>query len=139
MNKKPNLVLGAVRGYSFDKLRPFVTSLKRTEFKGDLVLLWDHLSDDTLVSLRDHGVKSVYFEYWGNGPGNSRSRFWPILAPMVRMFRGSSVARQILKRVLPLQCARFLAYYDFLSVHRSEYGSVLITDVRDVLFQSDPF
>ena len=34
---------------------------------------------------------------------------------------------------------RYFAYRDFLAVHGSAYGRVLLTDIRDVFFQSDPF
>jgi hypothetical protein len=34
---------------------------------------------------------------------------------------------------------RFLYFRDFLANHRAEYHKVLITDVRDVFFQANPF
>jgi hypothetical protein len=136
---KRNLVLGAVRGYNYERLRPFVVSLKRTAFNGDLVLLWNSLSPETLADLKAQGVKLVHFSYRGSGALNSWSRFWPWLAPIVRIGNGSAWARKILKSILPLQTARFLACHDFLAAHQDEYQNVLITDVRDVLFQADPF
>jgi hypothetical protein len=139
MAEKRNLVMGAVRGYNFEQLRPFVVSLKRTTFDGDLVLLWNNLDPETLAALRSNGVKLVHFSYRGSGALNSWSRFWPILAPVVRLCNGSALARKILKSILPLQSARFIAYHDFLAAHPDEYQNVLVTDVRDVLFQADPF
>jgi hypothetical protein len=138
-NQKPNLVIGAVRGYNFKQLRPFVVSLKRTAFHGDVVLLWNHLDDGTLNVLTQHGVKLVHFNYRGSGALNSWSRFWPVVSKIVRPFKGSFGARTILKAILPLQTARFLHYRDFLVNHVNEYQNVLITDVRDVIFQTDPF
>ena len=138
-SSKKNLILGAVRGYSFEQLRPFVASLKCTTFVGDLVLLWNNLGPETLAALGAHGVKLVHFEYRGSGSLNSWSRFWPVLAPIVRLCKGSDLARKIFKSILPLQSARFLAYRDFISAHSGEYNNVLITDVRDVFFQADPF
>lgn len=139
MAKKRNLVVGAVRGYGFTQLQPFVVSLKQTSFDGDLVLLWSDLSAQTRADLQAHGVKLVPFSYRGSGALNSWSRFWPVLGPVVRLFRGSALAHLILKTILPLQSARFLAYRDFWVAHREAYQNVLITDVRDVLFQGDPF
>jgi len=136
---KKNLVIGAVRGYRFEQLRPFVVSLKRTAFNGDLVLLWNSLIPETLAALNDHGVKLVHFSYRGSGALNSWSRFWPALAPIVRLGFGSALARKIFKSILPLQTARFFAYHDFLAAHADEYQHVLMSDVRDVLFQADPF
>ncbi len=95
-NTKPNLIIGAVRSYNFEQLRPFVVSLRHTTFDGDLVLLWNDLSPETLAALKAHGVKLVYFPYRGSGALNSWSRFWPVLAPLVRLCRGSVLARKIL-------------------------------------------
>jgi hypothetical protein len=139
MDKKPNLVLGAIRGYKFEQIRPFVVSLKRTTFNGDLVLLWNNLSPDTLEALQSHGVKLVHFSYRGSGALNSWSRFWPVISKIVRPINGSGLARRILKAILPLQTSRFFHYRDYLAAHRADYGNVLITDVRDVVFQADPF
>jgi hypothetical protein len=36
-------------------------------------------------------------------------------------------------------CARFFMYRDYLAQNGHLYGSVMLTDVRDVIFQSDPF
>ena len=36
-------------------------------------------------------------------------------------------------------CVRYPLYYLYLSEHRGKYDKVLLADVRDVLFQRDPF
>ncbi len=38
-----------------------------------------------------------------------------------------------------LMCSRFFMYLDFLSRNHGRYDRVMLTDVRDVIFQSDPF
>jgi hypothetical protein len=38
-----------------------------------------------------------------------------------------------------IHCGRHLLYYDFLYRRRGTYSHVLLCDVRDVVFQSDPF
>jgi hypothetical protein len=45
----------------------------------------------------------------------------------------------MLRYIAPLQTARFFYYRDFLTAHESEYRNALLTDVRDVFFQDDPF
>lgn len=138
-DKKANLVLGAIRGYTFEQIRPFVVSLKRTAFDGDVVLLWNNVSSETLDALEDHGVELVHFSYRGSGALNSWSRFWPVISKIVRPISGSALARNILKAILPLQTSRFFHYHDYLLAHKADYNNVLITDVRDVMFQADPF
>jgi hypothetical protein len=138
-NEKNNLVLGAVRDYTFEQLRPFVVSLKRTSFKGELVLLWNHLSPATLAALQEHGAKLVYFEYRGSGTLNSWSRFWPQVRPVVRLPLGESFRRSIYGKILNLPVVRYLHALKFLEAHCGEYLNILLTDVRDVIFQDDPF
>jgi len=137
-NKK-NLVLGAVRGYNFEQLRPFVVSLQRTAFKGDLVLLWNSLSPETLAALEAEGVKLVHFSYRGSGALNSWSRFWPQLRPLLLCPVGDAARQAVYKKILNLAFVRYVHALEFLQAHRGEYENVLLTDVRDVIFQDDPF
>jgi hypothetical protein len=138
-DRKPNLVLGAVSGYTFADLRPFVVSLKRTNFSGDLCLLHTNLSKDTLAALRDHGVMLVHFDYRGQGALNSWSRFWPRIRPLLGLPVGEPLRRAVLDRILNLAFVRYLHAQDFLERNRGKYANVLLTDVRDVVFQDDPF
>ncbi len=139
MNTKKNLILGAVRGYRFNQLKPFVESLRRTTFNGDLILVSNELDAETCTELSACGVKLIPFQYRGSGALNSWSRFWPWMAPFLRLVGGSDVARSLMKQLLPLQTMRFFVYRDFLRSHSNLYENVLITDVRDVIFQKDPF
>ena len=139
MASKRNLVLGAVRGYGFEQLRPFVVSLKRTNFNGDLVLLYNHLNSETLESLQSHGVKLVHFPYRGSGALNSWSRFWPQLQPLLRISPSEGLRRLVYKKILNLAFVRFVHTLEFLESHMGTYQNVLVTDVRDVIFQDNPF
>ncbi len=134
-----DLVIGAVRGYCFEQLRPFVVSLKRTSFNGDLVLLWNSLDAVTLCELERHGVKLVHFDYRGSGALNSWSRFWPQLRPVLRLPVGITVRVSIYKKILNLAFVRYLHMLDFIEAKLGRYRNMLLTDVRDVIFQDDPF
>src|SRR5882724_6830907 len=136
---RPNLVIGAVRGYSFEQLRPFIVSLKRTSFAGDLVLLWNQLSPETLAALGAQGVKLAPFAYRGSGALNSWSRFWPQIRPLLRCPVGNAFRRAVYRKILNLAFVRYLHALDFLETHRGLYQNILLTDVRDVIFQDDPF
>src|SRR5580658_9322030 len=138
-NSRPNLVVGAVRGYNFEQLRPFVLSLKRTSFRGDLVLLWNTLSSDTLDTLKQHGVKLVHFPYRGSGTVNSWGRFWPMLRPLLRCPVGNGFRHAVYKKILNLAFVRYLFALEFIESQQKKYRSILLTDVRDVIFQDDPF
>ncbi len=138
MDEQPNLVLGVIRGYTFEQLRPFVMSFARVRGGAELVLLWNSVDPDTRAALQAHGVKLVPIAYRGSGAGNSWRRFWPLVAPLARHIPGR-FGPALLRYVLPLQTSRFMAYRDYLAAHERDYRSVLLTDVRDVVFQADPF
>src|SRR5580658_3365377 len=129
-NSRPNLVVGAVRGYDFEQLRPFVLSLKRTSFRGDLVLLWNNLASDTLETLKQHGVNLVHFPYRGSGAVNSWGRFWPWLRPLLRGPVGDPFRTTVYKRILNLAFVRYLFALEFIEAHREKYQNILLTDVR---------
>ena len=47
--------------------------------------------------------------------------------------------RTFLRPARHILCSRFFMYLDFLARHHRRYGRVMLTDIRDVIFQSDPF
>ncbi|HMJ67958.1 MAG TPA: hypothetical protein VK508_03650 [Cyclobacteriaceae bacterium] len=131
--------MGAVKGYTFPQLRAFVLSLQKTGFNGDLCLIYRDLSGDTLQELRKLNVILVPMQYRGGGALNSWSRFWKLIKPVMTVLGKSGIGRLIMKNITPLQTSRFYNYNDFLRRNRTKYKNVLISDVRDVIFQGDPF
>ncbi|MDB5545695.1 MAG: hypothetical protein JWO64_2844 [Hyphomicrobiales bacterium] len=107
----PPLILGLVANYTAAQLAPFVKSLRASGYKGQVVFLTANLSDDTHAFLNDAGVEALSFD--------------PALyAPY------------------HIQNARWFFYLDYL-MSRLRDGSlprqIMFTDVRDVVFQDDPF
>lgn len=134
-----DLVMGAVKGYNFQQLRTFVLSLRQSGFKGDICLIHKDLSVDTLYELRKLNVVLVPMQYRGSGALNSWSRFWKFIKPVMTVLGDSSPGRFLMRSLTPLQTSRFYLYRDFLRRNQNSYRNVLLTDVRDVIFQSDPF
>src|SRR5262245_32575339 len=114
MPKKPNIVIGAARGYSFEQLRPFFLSLSRTTFDGEIVLLWSELSLETRTALQQFGVTFVHVGYAGNGPENPWSRAWPLIRPLMGKPLGSKLKHSIYKRILNIGTSRFIHALEFL-------------------------
>ena len=139
MVKKRNVIIGAARGYSFEQLRPFFLSLSRTTFDGESVLLWSELNLETRAALQQLGVTLVHIGYAGNGPENPWSRFWPLFRMFAAAPIGSLLKRGIYKKLLNIGTSRFIHALDFLENRTDLYGNVLLSDVRDVIFQDDPF
>jgi len=107
----PPVVLGAAANYEVDEIAPFLLSLHETGYTGDVVLLASHLGAGARDLLDRLNVETLSF--------NPR-RFAPY----------------------HLQNARWFGYLEYL-MSRLRDGclprQVLFTDVRDVIFQDDPF
>lgn len=106
---KKNLVMGAVSGYDFSLIRPFVVSLRKTGFAGDICLFASGITDRTRHYLQLLDVQVVTL-------------------PQEEQFSGMAIS-----------ITRFMLYQAFLARQDMDYEGVMLTDVRDVLFQLDPF
>ncbi len=108
MRDKKNLILGLWTRHPFWPLEPFIASLRRTTFDGDVCVFVDDVPTDTVASLQAHGVIVL--------------RAGPSGQPR-----------------MPALSSRFFSYLDFLAARSEHYANVMLTDLRDVVFQSDPF
>ena len=102
-----DLIIGAFSNYKdYDVLKPWVQSIKDTDFNGDIVLIAIDTSPELIARLEAEGVKVLPYAKQNN--------------MMIHMLR-------------------FVYIYDYLSKNEKEYRYVITTDVRDVVFQSNPF
>lgn len=136
------VVYGAAVGYSAEHIRPFVASLRSTGYDGAIVLLAERRRVRALRAMAEFaGVEVVATPQWP-------PRRWPSIDQVPwrrRCWAASHRALWALRRVLPsvvlrlhpVSETRFLVYLDHLRRH--DYESVLVADVRDVLFQANPF
>lgn len=108
------LILGLAIGYDRDKLEPFVRSLARSGYDGDAVLFVAETAGDTIGFLRDHGIGVEVIEVHQHIPYH-------------------------------MALTRYVVYYEHLMKiardprRAGRYGRIMLTDVRDVVFQEDPF
>lgn len=109
-----SLVMGLAANYGAAELAPFVLSLRQSGYIGDVVLLTYGCTAQAAEFLRAHRVRMVPFTGLSAMPMSMNS---------ARMFR-----------YLDWFIELFLNAPDHI-----EYGRVLLTDVRDVVFQGDPF
>lgn len=133
-----NLVLAMADGYNTLELAPFVKSLRGTGFTGDLVLF---VSPNTAKQLQSfasrYEITLVHLSRVG--------RWFSHLRPLV------ALKRQVLHEQNDLHTfvadrwkhhpvvGRFSYYRQFIAENSEEYEKVLLCDVRDVVFQSNPF
>ncbi|MEQ1859590.1 MAG: hypothetical protein ABMA13_06615 [Chthoniobacteraceae bacterium] len=153
--QRSNLILGAIRGYTFDQLSPFIRSLRAAGSTAELCLFHNSIDDASLAKLREHGATLIPFHKFGlknpftghvyTGDGRLRTilnlypRFiggMPGLSDEARFAARAKFA----KKFFIVHCSRYLMYLEYLlSRSAEEVGNVLIADLRDVFFQRDPF
>lgn len=134
-----NLILAQAYNYDFAQLAPFIVSLRQTNFDGDVVMFSNRLSEDTKSRLKDHGIRVQEFHYRGHEVRNSAYIVWPWLRWLRYCPIPFPIKKAILRPIVNIPWVRMILYYDFLAGNLGRYDNVMLTDVRDVVFQVDPF
>lgn len=148
-------VIAMAEGYTADQVAPFVDSLRATGYEGDIVLMMSRpdTSLDQMASRQrvkivllttllptsafvSRVARSVVFRL-----GRRRLPLLPAMMVLPRVWdrvrRGRSRARATaVAHMLPVALARY-AYYQAY-IQRWPADRILLSDVRDVLFQDDP-
>jgi hypothetical protein len=153
---KETLVMGAAIGFNESQIAPFLISLRKAGYQGDVALLVDpacvrQFSASPIFS----GVRLIKAAQWipyrfdliKKRPHlmkhwrRFQSVLWVLMRAVQKLPLPTALKQGLRMRignlVFPPSEARYFRYYRFLLSH--EYTRVLITDVRDVLFQQDPF
>lgn len=150
------LVLGTIRGYTWSQVEPFARSLVETGFDGERVLFASGIGSDVVKALESYGFRVRAYRELSLPLGRGRRLHpgHPRLAALRRaratLFRrgrgaiprivGSPVLLRRLAPTFTVECARFLLYLSYLlDLPASERPAlVVLSDVRDVIFQTDP-
>jgi len=121
MSKK-DLILSIMHGYDYPFVEPFFESLKRVNYRGDVVVfVSDKASKATRRKLATTDAKFIDY----------RSAF-PFIDSYGEAFRDISPS-------ISINNYRFILFLQFLTAHQDEYDRVMLTDIRDVIFQKEPF
>jgi hypothetical protein len=112
---KKDLIIGGASNYTWDQLKYWVNSIKKSGFEGDIVIVGTNLKKATIEKLNDEGViLSLYGRTNADGD---------VVAP-------SNNAPHV---------ERFFYIWNYLNTLDSEqYNNVITTDTRDVIFQTNP-
>jgi hypothetical protein len=113
--KNRDLIIGAASNYTWDQLKYWVNSIRKTGFDGDVVIVGTNMSADTINKLSDAGViLSLY---------GTMTEAGDMVSP-------KSGAPHV---------ERFFYLWNYLNqLEDGEYLNVVTTDTRDVIFQSNP-
>jgi hypothetical protein len=104
-----NLVLGAIKNLEFDDLKPFLHSLFQTGFDGKVVFYVAQASQPTCKALVDLGVEILTVDEYNTLTSS------------------------------PINALRYFVYEQYLAGLAEIPEKILLADVRDVVFQRNPF
>ncbi|MDQ0246212.1 hypothetical protein J2S09_003816 [Bacillus fengqiuensis] len=109
--QKKDLIMGAISNIPLENIKIFLKSLEQTGFTGETVLFIENIDNQTQEIIKDFKLNVK-------------------LIPIQRV--GS-------ERNFMIHDYRFSLYYKFLLVEGNRFNNILLTDVRDVFFQTNPF
>ena len=109
-----DLLLGCFSGYDYKQLQYWINSIKMSGFEGDVVVIVGNASYATVEKLVQKGVKIVAF-------GRDEAKHQFVYTPTG-----------------PIQTERFFYFWNFLKDRLDDYRYVIITDMKDVIFQTNP-
>ncbi|MDD4600557.1 hypothetical protein SDC9_13773 [bioreactor metagenome] len=104
-----DLIMGMVMNYDWNMIEPFFVSLRRSGFSGDVVIFVSNIADTVSQKLQEYNVTIIPFQRVG------------------------------LEQIISPNDYRYYLYLIYLQRNKAKYRFVLLTDVRDVIFQAVPF
>lgn len=110
-----DVIVGVVDNYDWDKIKYWANSIKKSGFDGHKALIVFNMDDATVKKLTEEEFMSIGVTPYIEGKG----------------FVCESNNRSIM-------VDRFFYIYNFLRMLDKSFDRVIITDVRDVIFQSNP-
>ncbi|MEQ9443514.1 MAG: hypothetical protein RIG62_31030 [Cyclobacteriaceae bacterium] len=122
---KKNVILTSGSGYQFYQLQAFIETLFQTDYDGELAFFISDTDETTLHKLREYPILLIPFSY--------KHPYLP---------EHPDIAAQIPEDIdfTPHpKTIRYIMYLAFLKARKESYKNVMLSDVRDVIFQKDPF
>lgn len=112
--EKKDLIIGYASKYTWDDLKCWINSIKKTDFSGDIILVSDNITKETIQELN---YRSINLSLYGKSDD-----------------RGDFVSEQNLAP----HVNRFFYIWNTLKSLKKDYRFVITTDTRDVIFQKNP-
>lgn len=136
-NEPKKLILGLLSNVSLENAQPFFLSLVKSGYRGDVCMIISGLDSATQAFLRARRVQLIPFQRDQLKSRWTRAAAWlgACMQPEQRLiFEG-----RLASTYMHPHTARHFFYQSYLRECGAAYSHVLLTDVRDVLFQDDPF
>ena len=136
------LILTAATGYGWDEVETFLLSLRRTGYDGRVALLVENHSlttpDRVKLAEVDAELIPVYpiLSHLPTKPARARYRIARWLPPSIHRAMAAQLRPNIWLH--PIMSARFFFFRDVLARKFKDVEHVILSDVRDVAFQTNP-
>ena len=109
-----DIVVGCITGYDFDKIKPWVNSLDTCGFTGTKAMICYNVDYETTEELVKRGYTIFAFK------------------------KNDEVKRFEYKDNFSIVVERFYHLWYFLKGFKGQYRNIITTDVKDVIFQTNP-
>lgn len=141
------LVLGTAVNYNWEQLAAFVLSCKRHIPEVKIVLFVSNIDLDTIEKLEKENVKVIIdsFNKYPNFVGwrlplhQIRLKLSIIIAKLITNGLKSDENEPYVNAFSSVVIQRFYRYLRFIEIYGKHYSHIILTDTRDVIFQSNPF
>lgn len=151
MTKQKNIIIGSATGYSADLISSFVYSLEKTDFDGILTLIiYKEQMPEFVHAFSDIKNFKIEFKVSTIGKFKSKSKYsgiykFKFIKNILKKIIGLTVNEAVpdskikaLKITGYPHVSRFFEYKEVVESH-PDASHVLLSDVRDVFFQGNPF
>ena len=138
-------IISALAGYGIRQVLPFISSLEAVEFHGTLhAMVWEQ--DDELISFLNDKPLNIKVHVIGARPSTYRNRVARVVS-LLPIFVSAesrpsllrySATKRLLRSALPVSSLRYIEALQIVEDLPRD-SVVLLTDSRDVIFQSCPF
>lgn len=126
-----NLIISFALNYSYLYMKYFIKSLKRTKYKGNIIFFTFAISEKLQKLLKNNTIEWIALE--------KEYPFYPFIHKHYPIER-----KNVIKYLYNFKGKSFVTYRYFiiklfLTYHGKNFNHVLLSDIRDVIFQANPF
>lgn len=134
-----NLILSVACGLSYEQLLPFVTTAQKHVPDCEIVIFTAQMKGSDIQRLRDLGIRTTSFRYFPIRMRCPLCLLWPAVKIALKLTRDAAARQRMIKPFVNLFFLRNILFYEMLRKSAAEFRGILLTDCRDVVFQSNPF
>lgn len=136
--RNQDLILGCVRELSLSHIRPFVRSLRGTNYRGHCLFFSNNIDSQTSHFLQDNHIQTADFFYCNIKNHNPFLMGWFFWKRLLRLVKRRDFQLQLARLFWHFFYLRFLFARNYI-LKNPQFSRIMLTDVRDVYFQLDPF